>query len=71
MHRQLQEPLIDTLTELGVTDPEPLAETINSVVHAGTCMLETGQTLEQVHSHFSTLLGPFVTAHQNAEETRL
>ena len=61
MHRQLQEPLIETLTELGVTDPESLADMINAVVHAGTRMLESGQTREQVHSHLRTLLGPFVT----------
>jgi AcrR family transcriptional regulator len=66
MHRQLQEPLIDTLTELGVADPVSLAEMINSVVHAGTRMLESGQTLEQVHSHLRLLLGPFVTEHQAA-----
>ncbi|MEO3933127.1 hypothetical protein WMO79_09995 [Micrococcaceae bacterium Sec7.4] len=35
---------------------------INSVVHAGTRMLESGQTLEQGHSHLRTLPGPFVTA---------
>jgi AcrR family transcriptional regulator len=63
MHRQLQEPLIETLTELGVADPDSLAGMINSVVHAGTRMLESGQTLEQVHSHLRTLLGPFVTEH--------
>lgn len=65
MHRQLQEPLIETLTELGVTDPESLADMINAVVHAGTRMLESGQTREQVHSHLRTLLGPFVTERQS------
>jgi AcrR family transcriptional regulator len=67
MHRQLQEPLIETLTELGVADAESLAEMINSVIHAGTRMLESGQTLEQVHSHLRILLGPFVTEHRSAE----
>ncbi|RAN76319.1 TetR family transcriptional regulator [Bacillus sp. SRB_336] len=67
MHRQLQEPLVETLMDLGVTDPASLAEMINSVVHAGTRMLESGQTLEQVHSHLRTLLGPFVTEHQTAD----
>ena len=67
MHRQLQEPLIVTLTELGVADPESLAEMINSVVHAGTRMLESGQSLDRVHSHLRTLLGPFVTEHQTPE----
>ena len=64
MHRQLQEPLVETLTELGVADPASLAEMINSVVYAGTRMLESGQTLEQVHSHLKTLLGPFVAERQ-------
>lgn len=64
MHRQLQEPLIETLTELEVEDPVSLAEMINSVVHAGTRLLESGQTLEQVHSHLRLLLGPFVAVYQ-------
>ncbi|MDI3213862.1 helix-turn-helix domain-containing protein [Arthrobacter sp. AL12] len=59
--------LIKTLTELGVADPELLAEMINSVVHAGTRMLEPGQSLDRVHSHLRTLLGPFVTEHQTPE----
>ena len=67
MHRQLQEPLIETLTDLGVPDPESLAEMINSVVHAGTRMLESGQTPDQVHSHLRTLLGPFVTEHHTVD----
>lgn len=66
MHRQLQEPLIATLTDLGVADPVSLAELINSVVHAGTRLLEAGQPVAQVHVHLETLLGPFVAAHRNA-----
>lgn len=69
MHRQLQEPLIETLTGLGISDPESLAEMINSVVHAGTRMLESGQTLERVQSHLRTLLGPLVRERQTAEAT--
>ena len=67
MHRQLQEPLIQTLSGLGVEDPVSLAEMINSVVHAGTRLLESGQTPEQVHTHLRLLLGPFVAEYQ-AEE---
>jgi len=66
MHRQLQEPLIETLTELGVAGPESVAEMINAVVHAGTRMLESGQTLAEVHTHLRTLLGPFVAERQAA-----
>jgi AcrR family transcriptional regulator len=67
MHRQLQEPLIQTLKALGVEDPESLAEMINSMVHAGTRMLESGQSLEQVRSHLQAVLGPFVAQHRGAE----
>lgn len=67
MHHQLQEPLIATLTELGVSDPASLAEMINSVVHAGTRMIESGQSVEQVHLHFHELLGPFVMEHRARE----
>lgn len=67
MHRQLQEPLVQTLKELGVKDPESLAEMINSMVHAGTRMLESGQSLEQVRGHLQAVLGPFVAQHRGAE----
>lgn len=33
---------------------------INSVVHAGTRMLESGQSIQQVHAHRHSLLDPFV-----------
>jgi fatty acid-binding protein DegV len=68
MHRQLQEPLVETLARLGVDDPKSVAEMINAVVHAGTRMIESGQTLNQVHTHLRTLLGPFVTAHQTTDK---
>lgn len=67
MHRQLQEPLVETLTELGVADPASLAEMINFIVYAGTRMLESGQTLEQIHGHLRALPGPFVRERQTAE----
>lgn len=63
----MQEPLIATLTELGVSDPASLAEMINSVVHAGTRMIESGQSVAQVHLHFLELLGPFVMGHRARE----
>ena len=40
---------------------------INSVVHAGTRLVQTGQTLEQVHAHVRLLLGPFVAEYRAAE----
>jgi AcrR family transcriptional regulator len=64
LHRQLQEPLIETLTELGVAVTGRDDQLRGPRRHR---MLEAGQTLEQVHSPLSTLLGPFVTAHHNAE----
>ncbi len=64
MHRQLQEPLITTLGELGVEDPASISEMINSVVHAGTRMLESGQSIQRVHAHLHSLLDPFVAAHR-------
>ena len=70
MHRQLQEPLIEALTELGVSDPTALAELINAVVHAGTRMIESGQDVKDVHLHFKTLLGPFVAELRDDESSR-
>lgn len=37
---------------------------INSVVHAGTRMLGSGQSIQQVHAHLHSLLDPFVAAHR-------
>lgn len=64
MHRQLQQPLIASLRELGFSEPGPLAEMINSVVHTGTRMLESGESLDQVRGHLDTILGPFVEKHR-------
>lgn len=60
MHRDLQEPLIQTLTELGVESPEATAELVNAVVHAATLQLETGLDLDQVRNLLATMLGPLV-----------
>lgn len=63
MHVQIQEPLIETLQELGVAAPESMAEMINSVVHAATRLLDTGQSFEEVKAHLYAMLGPLVSAH--------
>lgn len=60
MHRDLQEPLIQTLTELGVESPEAIAELVNAVVHAATLQLEAGLDLDQVRNLLATMLGPMV-----------
>jgi AcrR family transcriptional regulator len=61
MHAQIQEPLIATLTELGLESPESVAEMINAVVYAGIRMLEAGQSMEQVTGHLRVVLGPLGT----------
>jgi AcrR family transcriptional regulator len=66
MHRQIQEPLIATLEELGATDPAAVAEMINGMVHAGTRLLESGHALEDVRANLLAVLGPFVAAHGGA-----
>lgn len=40
---------------------EPL---ITTVVHAGTRMLESGQSIQQVHAHLHSSLDPSVAAHR-------
>lgn len=66
MHRQVQEPLIDTLHGLGVAAPESMAEMINAVVHAATRLLDDGQSFEEVTDHLEAILGPLVAAHGGA-----
>lgn len=63
MHLQIQEPLIETLRELGVAAPESMAEMINAVVHAATRLLDTGQSFDEVTNHLHAMLGPLVAAH--------
>lgn len=64
MHRAIQEPLIETLAELGVDDPEGLGELINSVVHASTRLLESGQRPEQVYAGLTAVIGPMAREMQ-------
>lgn len=64
MHRAIQEPLIRTLQELGVDDPEAISELINSVVHASTQHLESGRPLNQVVSNLATVLSPMANELQ-------
>ena len=64
MHRAIQEPLIETLVELGAPDPEGVSELINAVVHASTRMLESGQPLEQVLANLTTVIEPMAREMQ-------
>lgn len=67
MHTRIQEPLVDTLSELGVEDPESVAQMINAMVHAGTRMLDAGQDVTQVVAHLETVLGPLADRYRTAE----
>lgn len=60
MHREVREPLVDTLAELGLEAPEAVAELVNAVVHGATRMLESGHSLDAVRTHLSIVLGPLV-----------
>ena len=67
MHTRIQEPLVETLSELGVHDPESVAQMINAMVHAGTRMLDAGQDVAQVTAHLQTLLGPFADRYRASQ----
>lgn len=69
MHRQIQEPLIATLADLGVGAPEAIAELINAVVHAATRMLDGGTDVAEITGYLRTMLGPLVSAHGGAGES--
>lgn len=58
MHRAVQEPLIATLRELNVQDPEGMCELINSVVHTATGFLDSGRSIADVETHLRTMLEP-------------
>lgn len=59
MHREIQEPLIQTLVDLDVKSPDDVAELIGAVVHGATRMLETSDS-DVVLQHLVTVLGPMV-----------
>ena len=68
MHRQLQEPLVNALAELGVEGAESVAEMVNAMVYAGTRMLETGRSLEEVTGYLRVLLRPLATREPAPDE---
>ena len=62
MHHQLLTPLLDTLKELSVPDPEMTAELINSIVHTATRLLDSGASRDEVSARVGDLVGPFVAS---------
>lgn len=65
MHRAITKPLVETLAELGVSDPEGVAELINAVVHASTRALESGQPIERVVANLTAVIAPMAAGIQN------
>lgn len=62
MHRQLLEPLVETLRSLGVPTVPETAEMINAIVFAGSRLIESGTDLETTWASARALLEPFVRA---------
>lgn len=63
MHREVQEPLVQTLERLEVESPAAVAELVNAVVHGATLLLESGQDLAAALRHLEAVLGPMVREH--------
>ena len=59
MHREIQEPLIQTLVELEVKSSDDVAELIGAVVYGATRMLESSD-ISVVLQHLTAVLGPMV-----------
>ncbi len=58
MHRLIQEPLIQTLEELNVQDPEGVGELINARVHASTKSLDAGYSLDEALTNLAAVIEP-------------
>lgn len=65
MHRAINEPLVETLVELGVSDPEGVSELINAVVYASTRALEAGQPIERVIANLTAVIAPMASEMQD------
>lgn len=59
MHRELQQPLVETLTSLGVEAPEEVAALVNAVIHGATLLLD-GTSVDDVIAAMGVVLGPLV-----------
>ncbi|WP_433498307.1 TetR/AcrR family transcriptional regulator [Sphaerimonospora sp. CA-214678] len=62
MHRQLLEPLVEALRQLGVPTVPETAEMINAIVFAGSRLIESGTDLQTTWESARALLEPFVHA---------
>lgn len=60
MHTEVQEPLVQTLAQVGVESPEQIAELVNAVVHGAAMMLDSGVDREAAVKHLETVLAPLV-----------
>lgn len=60
MHREIQEPLIQTLKGLEVESAEGVAELVGAVVHGATRMLESSDDAQPALEHLVVILGPLV-----------
>ncbi|WP_093250831.1 TetR/AcrR family transcriptional regulator [Tessaracoccus oleiagri] len=59
MHRELQQPLVETLVSLDVDSPEQVASLVNAVIHGATLLLD-GHTVDEAVAAMSLVLGPLV-----------
>jgi AcrR family transcriptional regulator len=62
LHDQLRTPLVAALTEHGADDPDALAELVQSVVYAGSRMIESGMSERKARALVRSLLGPYLLA---------
>lgn len=62
LHDQLRTPLVAALAEHGASDPDALAELVQSVVYAGSRMIESGMSERKARALVRSLLGPYLLA---------
>jgi len=60
LHDQLRTPLVAALADHGASDPDGLAELVQSVVYAGSRMIESGISERKARALVRTLLGPYL-----------
>ena len=60
MHREIQEPLVRALADVGVAAPEQVAELVNAVVHAATLQLDGDRSLDDVVRTLTAVIAPMV-----------
>lgn len=57
MHASARLPLIKSLEQLRVADPEAIADLVMSVIHAAGQMVDDGVELSSIHRHLEFMLG--------------